>query len=459
MRRRARHLGLALAAAMMVAAAPGRAETLGDALVDAYRNSNLLEQNRALLRAADEKVGQAVARLRPILSFIAQANRQVTADRTTFATNIDSTSASLDLSVRLNVWDGGANRIAVRSAKESVLATRQQLIDVEQRVLLDAVNAYVEVRLALENVRLLENNVGLNQEELQAVRDRFSVGEVTLTDVAQAEAALAAARSQLAAERGNLGVAEASFKAAVGRAPDALRPISDLPEVPASVEEAVAIAERRHPAIKAAQRQVTVAALGLARARAVRGPRIDVTGSLGRRDTDTTVGTLGIELSQEIYSGGALKSAEREALANQEASLANLHQTVLTISRQVRNAWASLESARARITATNAQVEAAQLAYEGVSEEARLGARTTLDVLDLEQDLLNAQTDRVEARANRDAAVFALLAATGFLTADHLGLDVPAYDPEAYYRAVKGAPLRSVRGDRIDKVLESLGRK
>jgi len=191
----------------------------------------------------------------------------------------------------------------------------------------------------------------------------------------------------------------------------------------------------------------------------VRGPRIDVTGSLGRRDTDTTVGTLGIELSQEIYSGGALKSAEREALANQEASLANLHQTVLTISRQVRNAWASLESARARITATNAQVEAAQLAYEGVSEEARLGARTTLDVLDLEQDLLNAQTDRVEARANRDAAVFALLAATGFLTADHLGLDVPAYDPEAYYRAVKGAPLRSVRGDRIDKVLESLGRK
>jgi len=235
MRRRARHLGLALAAAMMVAAAPGRAETLGDALVDAYRNSNLLEQNRALLRAADEKVGQAVARLRPILSFIAQANRQVTADRTTFATNIDSTSASLDLSVRLNVWDGGANRIAVGSAKESVLATRQQLIDVEQRVLLDAVNAYVEVRLALENVRLLENNVGLNQEELQAVRDRFSVGEVTLTDVAQAEAALAAARSQLAAERGNLGVAEASFKAAVGRAPDALRPISDLPEVPASV--------------------------------------------------------------------------------------------------------------------------------------------------------------------------------------------------------------------------------
>ncbi|MGB8622199.1 MAG: TolC family outer membrane protein [Paracoccaceae bacterium] len=430
-----------------------RAETLTDTLILAYKNSNLLEQNRALLRAADENVAQAIASLRPVLAFIANANYADT------PLNTGTTSASIGLSASLNVYDGGANRLAVESAKESVLSTRANLVSLEQRVLLAAVQAYMDVRSASQNVSLQQSSVRLISEQLRAAQDRFEVGEVTRTDVAQAQSFLAAARSSLVAAQGAFQVARESYKAAVGQYPNNLSGVSGLPDLPRTLNDARGIAERTHPDIEAAQRQVTVSLLSMQRARAARGPSIAATARVSRDDSGNNTSNVGLELQQTIYSGGALKSAERQALANRDAAQANLLQSVRIVDQQVANAWANLSVARAQLSASDQQIQAAQLAYDGTKEEARLGSRTTLDVLNAEQDLLDARTGRVQAETDRYVAIYQVLSSMGLLTVDHLKLGIATYDPAAYYNAVKNAPVRSVQGDRLDKVLKSIGRQ
>ena len=199
---RAKLLGAAMSAMMAVGSAGASwAEPLTDALILAYRNSDLLEQNRALLRAADEDVAQAVASLRPVLAFIADAGYT---DNGITAADF---SASVALQASLDLYDGGANRIAIDSAKESVLSTRASLISVEQQVLLSAVEAYMAVRSASETVALGQNNVRLITEQLRAAKDRFEVGDVTRTDVSLAESRLATAQSNLVAGQGALAAA------------------------------------------------------------------------------------------------------------------------------------------------------------------------------------------------------------------------------------------------------------
>jgi outer membrane protein len=163
-------------------------------------------------------------------------------------------------------------------------------------------------------------------------------------------------------------------------------------------------------------------------------------------------------VNQTLYAGGRLSSIYRQALAGRDQARAGLHQTVAQIGQGVGAAWANLTAASASIEASDRQVRAAQTAFEGVREEARLGARTTLDVLDAEQDLLAARTNRVSAEATRVVQVYALLSAMGLLTADHLGLGIPTYDPAAYYNAVKDAPATSAQGRALDRVLEAIGK-
>ncbi|MEX5727104.1 outer membrane protein [Rhodovulum iodosum] len=451
--------GLALLCAVAVPAG-ARAETLTDAMIAAYKNSNLLEQNRALLRAADEDVAQAVAALRPIVSFIARATKtHVAPSNPSAAAPTTSTEATLALSAELTLYDNGRNRLAVESAKEAVMATRSDLIGVEQDVLLNAVSAYMDVRRALENVALRQSNVRLISQELQATRDRFDVGEVTRTDVSIAEAALAEARSNLVAAEGDLVAAREGFKLAVGRYPGPLTGIPPTPDLPATVNAARDIAVRRHPDIVSAQHNVTVARLSVARARAALGPTVTAGAEIGVDDYGNDSSSLSLTLSQPIYRGGQLRSVERQALAGADQASAGLLQTVRAIDQEVGTSWASLSTARAQLSATREQISAAQLAYEGTREEANLGSRTTLDVLDSEQDLLDARAARINAEANQYVAVYALLSAMGLLTVDHLGLGIPTYDPVAYYNAVRNAPVTSVQGDRLDRVLKSIGRE
>lgn len=437
------------------AAPAASAETLADALASAYTNSKLLDQNEALLRAADEDVAQAVAKLRPVISFVAEAqNTNVTPD----VVGRDSFQKAMTLAMQWTLLDFGRNRIGVEIAKETVLATREALKDIEAQVLLAAVSAYVDVRLTLEIVALRQSNVRLIAQELQAAQDRFDVGEVTRTDVAIAEARLAAARSGLAAAEGDFKVARERYKAVTGEYPGTLAGLPPLPKTARSLDEARMIALRTHPDILASQRQVTLSQLGVEASKAAMRPSLDLSATASRDvDSGARADVAGLRLSQTLYAGGALSSGYRAALANKEAAEANLLQTTITVGENVGNAWASLEVAGSSIEASSLQVQAAQTAFEGVREEATLGARTTLDVLNAEQELLDARATKLEAEAQRYVGVYNLLATMGLLSVEHLNLGVPTYDPASYYNAVKNAPITSPQGKKLQRILDKIG--
>lgn len=439
-----------LAGMMAGTGAAAQAETLADALIAAYRNSNLLEQNRAVLRAADEDVAQAVATLRPVLR--ASTGLAYNSARP------DRLQAALNLTAELTIYDGGSNAIALEQRKEVVLATRQTLLEREQQVLLQAVRAYVNVRLAGEILALRQANLRLITQELRAAQDRFEVGEITRTDVAQAEARLAASRAELVTAEGDLAIAAENYLLAVGKRPGRLSPVPGTPRTADNLDAAKRVAQQSHPLVREAQHEVTVAELGVARAKVAMGPSVGLSVTRSLADTGRPVDSASLQLSQTLYAGGALSSLYRQALARRDQSRAGLHQTVAEIGQGVGVAWANLAVARASIEASDRQIRAAQTAFEGVREEARLGARTTLDVLDAEQDLLEARTNRISAEATRVIQVYALLSAMGLLTVDHLGLGIPTYDPAAYYNAVKNAPATSAQGKRLDRVLEAIGK-
>ncbi|WP_425434035.1 TolC family outer membrane protein [Loktanella fryxellensis] len=428
------------------------AETLAQALTDAYDKSGLLAQNRAVLRSADEDVAQAMAALGPVVSWAAQANTQ--SPRAIGAPEI---TAQLSLTASLTLYDGGANQLALAQQKELVLGTRETLRDVEQQVLQRAVAAYLTVRSTSEIISLRENNLRVLGQELRAAQDRFDVGEVTRTDVSLAQASLAAAQSLLAEARGNNEQAVAEFEAAIGRAPGPLVAVSPAP-TSQTRDEAEALAMRNHPVIRQAQYNVTAAELGISRAETAYSPNVDLSGQIGIDQDRNTGRSLTLSIGGPIYNGGALPSTVRQAMSLRDQARAGLHLATLDVSQDVANAYAVLTATRASLAASGEQVRAAQVAFDGIREEATLGARTTLDVLNAEQDLLDARANVITAQAAEVNASYAVLASVGLLTADHLNLPVQQYDPTAYYDLVKDAPAAlSQQGQALDRVLQAIG--
>ena len=450
---------LVLTVSLIVGAVlPVRAETLADALIAAYRNSNLLEQNQAILRAADEDVAQAVASLRPVVAFIADGQygySQTLLDSGISVSN-DGLFANYSVTAQMTLFDFGRTQLAIEAAKEIVLATREALIAIEQQVLLAAVTAFVDVRLQQEIVSLRENNVRVITEQLRAAQDRFEVGEITRTDVAQAEARLAEARANLVVAQGDLAIARENYRAATGNYPGVLSAPPAPPRTAATLDAARSVALRTHPSIRQAQREVQAAELNVARARANMKPTIAAQAQLSVDQDNLQENGVGINFNQTIYSGGALSSALRQAMANRDASFAGLKQRGVEVAEAVGIVWSNLDVADASIAATEQQISAAQIAFDGVREEASLGARTTLDVLDAEQDLLDARASRLSAVAQRYIGIYQLLASMGLLTVDHLALGIPTYDPAAYYNAVRRAPT-SIQGKKLDRIMRSIG--
>ncbi|QFU09051.1 Outer membrane efflux protein BepC precursor [Rhodobacteraceae bacterium THAF1] len=449
-----------------------RAETLADAFILAYRHSGLLDKNRAVLRAADEDVAQALASLRPVLSYTAQATRTYTFPNDTPG-GISSSglptsprgdtvtdTASLGISGELLLWDAGRTRLGVDVARETVLLTRHALTQVEQQVLFNAVSAYLAVIEAQAFVNLRQSNVQVLNEQLRASRERFEVGEVTRTDVALAESQLAASRSDLSAALGDLEIARAQYVQAVGQKPGQLQPIATPPRTATSLDAAQAVARQTHPNIRRDMRAITVAELNILRAEAAMKPRIVGQGSLQIDQDYTETARLGVQMTGPIYQGGALTSAYRQAAARRDESRADLHITVDDVLNQVAQAWAQSEVATARIAAGELRVRAARVAFQGLQEEFGLGARTTLDVLDAEQDLQDARAALISAQVAEIRAAYQILFTMGLLTVEHLGLGITTYDPEAYYNAVKDAPVRKVspQGEQLDRIIKSLGR-
>jgi outer membrane protein len=437
------------ALACLTLAVPAGAETLADTLILAYRNSNLLDQNRAVLRAADEDAASALASLRPVISYVLQSGYAKTGGG-------EGLASSLTLNANYTLYDFGRGKLGTEIAKETILATREALIGVEQNVLLDAVQAYMDVKSASESVAINDNSASVIGEALDAAQARFEVGDITRTEVAQAEARLASARAALASAQGGLAVARENYKAATGVYPGRLAAAPKAPALPKSLDEAKAIAQRTHPSVRQAQREVTVAELGVASAAADRLPILSL-GASATNDGDETTGRAGLELSQTLYAGGARSSAHRKAIARRDQARSALLLSGVGISQQVGIAWSNIAVTRAQIDAIDRQIRAATVAYRGISEEANLGARTTLDVLDAEQELLDAQASRISAEANLQVAIYSLLASMGLLTVDHLNLGIPTYDPAAYYNAVRKAPWTSVQGKSLDRVLKAIG--
>ncbi len=455
--------------ALVWIAAAVQADTLADALVGAYNTSGLLEQNRAVLRAADEDVAQSIAALRPVINWVSDVTRDFGTSRSAGSgfqvVNSVQNNTTIALSAQLTLFDFGQNRLAIEAAKESVLATRQNLVSIEQQILLRAVQAFMEVRRATETVSLRQNNLRLITQEQRAAEDRFEVGEVTRTDVALAEARLAESRSALAAAQGDLEVAQEEYRVATGRRPGPLTYPQSVPQLPSTVENARAVAMRTHPDLLGAQYAVAVNELSILRAKAAMKPTISLNGQVGvtqnfNNENFSRGGSVSIEAGGPIYQGGRLSSLVRQAMANRDASRSQLQLTRLNIEQNIANAYVRLQVARSSLTATADQVRAAQIAFEGVREEATLGARTTLDVLDAEQELLDARASQISASVDEYVAAYSVLFTMGVLTAEQLGLAVQQYDPAAYYNLVEDSPSPvSRQGRDLDRVLRALGKE
>lgn len=439
------------------------AETLADALVSAYKNSHLLEQNRATLRAADEDVASAVAALRPVVDWGLQFSTDrcnynlLTSIRAGCSTDWSNLSSTLSLTIDWTIFDFGRNDLTIGIKKEVVLATREALRSEEQAVLLAAVQAYADTKAAAEQVSINENSVRVISEQLKAAQDRFDVGEVTRTDVSQAEASLAGVKASLAAAQGNYKAAREAYKAAIGHYPSKLAGLPKAPNLPKSVDAASGTALRSHPSIKQAQHNVAAYDLAVALADAQRLPTVSGKAQLADPQGQGRSTTLSLTVGQRIYSGGAISAARRKAIAQREGARAGLSQAGVQIAQGVASAYAMIDVYRAQIRAYDQQIQAADIAYKGVKEEATLGARTTLDVLDAEQNLLDARASRIQAEANLQVAYYQLLSAMGLLTVEDLKLGIPTYDPAAYYNAVQNAPL-SVQGKSLDRVLRAIGK-
>lgn len=434
-----------------------QAETLTDALVRAYQTSPLLEANRAALRGLDESIALARADRRPQIEGFVSG----TSNRRLRASTIESDVLSAGLQASLLLYDGGASDAAIQSAIATVAAARADLRDVEQLVLFEAVQAYMDVRRDLEFLDLARNDVRVLEEQLEAARERFEVGEITRTDVSLTEAQLAASRAALEAAKGQLAVSEANYLAAVGSLPRDLQPPPPAPPLPGALAEATAIALRRNPDIIEAQYAERAAVFDYQRAVAARRPDVRATAEASWQELDEALqngeerdllGQVGVSATVPIYTGGRISSLVRQAQSLVERRQSELQAVGREVTEAVAAAWTELDVAEAQIPARRQQVEAARVAAEGLSEEARLGARSVLDVLEADQDLLSAEADLVQAVRDEYVASYNLLEAMGLLTVDHLDLGIETYNPDINFKRVQGAPVGGENSKIVDRV-------
>jgi len=428
----------AIAAAVSIFAAPASAQTLKETLAQAYDGSPDIAAARAALRTRDEQEAINRAGYRPSVSTSAGAGLGY--EESQIRGNNATAPFTMSLDGRQNLYDGGRTTNRVESARESVRAGRESLISTEQDVLSAAAISFVDVRRDRVFVSLAENNVRVIAEQLQASRDRFEVGEITRTDVSQAEARLADARSDLARRRGLLASSERTYQQVVGALPGDLAEPPMLPNVPTSLDEALAGARERNPDLKSARYNEAAARRDIKTAIGALLPSLDLTGSLSYTDGDTgTAGSdvgnaeIAVSATFPLYQGGAEYAGVRQSQAAASQRLATIGSVGRSVDANAAIAWSDLDVARAAIVAQRESVRANAIALDGVRQEALAGVRTTLDVLDAEQELLNARTSLVAAERDEYVAVVNLLVAVGQFTAADLGLEVALYDPSLYH--------------------------
>ena len=435
-----------VAAALLAGTAS--ADTLREALVSTYNSNPTIMSQREALGATDAGVAIARAAGRPRVSATAGVNQDLTR---TGGGNGRNFSAGVDVSYPL--FNGGSVRNSVKAAKTRVDAGRATLRAVEGDIFTEAVSAYMDVIRDRAIVELNQNQVQVLRTNLDATRDRFEIGDLTRTDVAQSEARLQLAVSSLSLAQARLSTSEENYRRVIGHTPDALSPPPPLPPLPTSPEQAVRIALASNPDLLAINQSAKAAGLDVSVARASRLPTVSAIGSgrytnyLGTADdqfgpgaaNNTTATGAGVQATIPLYQGGLPAARIREAQAFQGQLLEQTVATERAVVANTRSAFASYMAAKEAIESNQTAVQANELALEGARAEQSVGTRTVLDVLNAEQELLNSQVALVTAKRDAYVAGFQLLNAMDQAEAQDLELDGgPLYDPLGNYRRVAG---------------------
>jgi outer membrane protein len=438
-------LGAAFAAPLAVLPGTARAgETLHEALAATYHYNPRLDAERARLRATDEGVARAMSGYRPSVDFQADVNMVDVKTRPSQLTDGTNHPKGYRFDAVQPIFRGGQTYFAVSEAEANVRAGQETLRDIEQQVLLDAVTAFMDVIRDQAIVRLRENNVTVLSKELKATQDRFAVGEVTKTDVAQAQARRAAAVSQLDLARANLKTSRANFERTVGHPPDNLvEPSGYEHALPDSIDAAVGAGTHGHPIVVQALYREQAARHAVDRIRGALLPQVQVEASysdrfdesrfVDERETTTVTGRL----TMPIYEKGEIYAQVRQAKHEHIGRMQEIEQQRATVQAQVVTSWSQLIAARAQLQSDNVQVNANRTALSGVREEERVGQRTLLDVLDAEQELLNSEVQLVTTRRNLVVQSYTLRQAVGTLDVASLGAAPVVYDPDVHHQEVR----------------------
>ncbi|MFH1557836.1 MAG: TolC family outer membrane protein [Pseudomonadota bacterium] len=445
---RRRIIVLAAASALSATAwsASASAQTLEAALAAAYINNPTLNSQRAGTRAIDENVPQALSGYRPNISAGVSAGSEYARSKSAgLSTTGTLVPRSANLTVTQTIFNGFLTANTTRNAESQVKGQRELLRNTEQSVLLNGVTAFMDVIQGIALLELQQQNLAALNQELRATRDRFNVGEVTRTDVAQAEARVASAQYQVAQAIANLSSYRAVYHQVIGVEPGKLVPPTTAVErrLPAKLDGVIGAGLTRNPAILASQFAVDAANFRVRMAEGGLAPNLNVQGQVLQsydqsQSVDSAFGAaVTLNLSVPIYQGGAEYSAIRQAKEYLSQARIEVDVNRDAVRTQGVQYWGALEAAKAQIEAAQSQVAANTLALEGVREEWRVGQRTTTDVLNAQTDLTNSKSALVIAQRDRVVAAYSLVSVIGKLDAVSMGLKVPVYDPKVHYQQVR----------------------
>jgi outer membrane protein len=457
------------------AASLAHGDTLESALVQAYLNNPSLNSQRASVRVTDENVPQALSGYRPKITVTATGGQQSVSSRSQNPNPLSSTvpltcskiacppdynpayysqqsgyntPVALGATITQTIYNGYQTANKTRQAESQVLSARATLAVTVQTVLLNAATAYMNLLRDSAILDLQRRNVEVLQEQLRQTRDRFNVGEVTRTDVAQAESRLAAGRSQVLTAEANYKASQATYRQVIGVNPGTLAAGTPVDRFsPHALPTAVSTGTAVHPSVATAEYNVDVAEQAVKVAEGALLPTVSVQGNytknfgvVGSLNTiESYQATILGTISVPIYQGGAEYSLVRQAKETLGQKRLDLDTARDSVRQSIVQAWGQLEAAKSNIDATEAQVQAAEIALDGVRQEARVGQRTTLDVLNAQQELVNARVSLVSAQRDRVVASYTLLSAVGRLSPQVLGLHVPLYQPVVHYQQIRDA--------------------
>jgi outer membrane protein len=466
---------VALTVVMTGLAAPAWADTLQEAIALAYRTNPTLQQQRANQRALDEIVPQARAGLRPEIGVSASASYTRTDSGGSAGIDVngdgivdfpgsggvtESDTGGATLSLSQTLYSGGRIARGIDAAEANVLSGRESLRSIEQQVLAGVIQAYVDVQRDVEILRIREANLAVLRRQLDESNARFEVGEITRTDVAQSEARLAQSESDLAGARAQLSVSRAAYAAVVGQSPTDLVDPPALPGVPTDFEVALDIGLAENPGVLAAVYELRAAEASAAQARSAYRPSVGLTGSYGGSDdlssfdlTRNTSFRAGATVTVPLFTGGLNRSRVAQALEQANAARIAIAGQNRAVLQDVSSSFAQIISTNAQLSAGQEAVRAASVAAEGVRQEQQVGLRTTLDVLNAELELRNAEITLASARRNQYVAQASLLSAMGRLGGEDLDPGLDLYDP-----AENAARVRNRGALPWDGIVESLDR-